>query len=596
MALAHALSAALEQGALQGTWITAERALAPLDPLLGFVARRRLKRLLDDARFRALNDDPSHVLWVAALLAVKPVPESKLDDLSAVRAELEAFGPRTIPKRFPWLTVGLVTMTLLLVLTGWVARGLLAPFDARATPAGRALGDGLTEFVATLGRDRSAHALARESAVGPRARQALGGDGIKDLTRLLDAAESLNRSSREANPTFARDAFLGATERMDATLARKKLPFFVDSDVLPTTSGWRPLLMSSYVEREVELVLGGQHVRALHLWRLDRLSLRMGALGYTRPRTPAALVLLDQSEEDLVRWVLPALPEGEAMELVDEETALEPEPWVTDVERRAAGVLRRHYAALGSDPAVGRVGQLLARRRALVKKWKASLSGQGIELVVPERLVPERDYAKELEIRITRENLREWDAIHDELLSRDVLAGFARIRDRYTLSVERHEAQHRFDYSRGFVPLPDLVARLLGVESPLDAPEGGLAASVRNEFSAYLAQLGTGPDSPLLDLVLMTRLSLSRITMGSAHSRAVIASLLAVGRELGIAPEPYFERGMRRRDVADLFLAIASHPPEKIRAGALSAYQKCFGIPLPSVTSRKVNDNTAWRH
>jgi hypothetical protein len=354
--------------------------------------------------------------------------------------------------------------------------------------------------------------------------------------------------------------------------------------------------MSSYVEREIELTLGGRRIRALHLWRLDRLNVHFGMLGYTRPRTPVALVLLDQSETDLVRWVLPALPEGEAMELVDEETAMRPEPWVTDVERRAAGVLRKHYAALRADAAVERVARLLARRRALVKKWRASLSGQGLALAIPERLVPERDYAQELAIRITRPNLREWDEIHEELLSSELLRGFARIRDRYTLSIERHEAQHRYDFSRGFVPLPELVMRMLGTENPLDAPEGGHTASVRNEFSSYLAQLAHAPDSPLLDLVLMTRLSLSRHTMSGAHSHAAVTALLAVGRELGIDPEPYFERGMRRRDIADLFLAIVSHPPERIRTGAVVAWAKSFGEPLPSVTNRSIHDNRTWRH
>jgi hypothetical protein len=94
----------------------------------------------------------------------------------------------------------------------------------------------------------------------------------------------------------------------------------------------------------------------------------------------------------------------------------------------------------------------------------------------------------------------------------------------------------------------------------------------------------------------MTRLSLSRDTMGSSHSHAAVACVLAVGRELGIAPEPYFERGMRRRDVADLFLAVASHPPAGLRAGAASAYQKSFGVPLPAVERRSVRDNVTWRH
>jgi len=94
----------------------------------------------------------------------------------------------------------------------------------------------------------------------------------------------------------------------------------------------------------------------------------------------------------------------------------------------------------------------------------------------------------------------------------------------------------------------------------------------------------------------MTRLSLSRITLGTAHSRAAVGCLLAVGRELGIDPEPYFERGMRRRDISDLFLAIASHPPANIRSGATAAYAKSFGIPLPSVSKRIVHDNETWRH
>jgi hypothetical protein len=53
---------------------------------------------------------------------------------------------------------------------------------------------------------------------------------------------------------------------------------------------------------------------------------------------------------------------------------------------------------------------------------------------------------------------------------------------------------------------------------------------------------------------------------------------------------------MRRRDVADLFLAIVSHPPERIRSGAVAAWAKSFGEPLPSVKNRTVRDNPAWRH
>ena len=597
MPLAHELSAALEEGAKRGSVVSARVALRALDPLVRLVAGRRLSRLVERAKRETTNDDPSHVLRVAALLAVQQAPEASLDDPNAVEAALAAFGPRTIEKRVPWWTLSAFAFLCFAVASGFVLRKVLAPFDARETPAGRALGEGLAEFVRLApGGPSGALATAREVSTGRAARGAFGDDGAARLERLLSSAERLAAAKPESGGSVERDAYLASAENVGRLLKEKKLPFFIDADVLTDAASFRPILMSSYVEREIEVVLGGRHVRALHLWRLDRRGVRFGALGYTRPRTPAALVLLDQVETDLVRWVLPALPEGEAMELVDSETALRPEPWVTDVERRAAGVLRRHYAPLLADPAVARVGRLLARRRALVKKWTASLSGQGLSFNVPERLVPEGDYSKELAIRITRENLREWDEIHEDLLSRETLEGFAKIRDRYTLSIERHEAQHRFDFSRGFVPLPELVMRMVGAENPLDAPEGGYKASVRNEFSAYLAQLGTGPDSPLRDLVLMTRLALSRDTLGTAHAHAAVSCLLAIGSELGIAPEPYLERGMRRRDVADLFLALVSHPPEKIRAGALAAYQKSFGVPLPVVTSRTVRDNVVWRH
>ena len=243
-----------------------------------------------------------------------------------------------------------------------------------------------------------------------------------------------------------------------------------------------------------------------------------------------------------------------------------------------------------------RVGQLLARRRALVRKWRASLSGQGIELVLPERLVPELDYAKELEIRITRENLREWDALHGELLTPLLLAAFAKFRDAYTLSVERHETQHRLDFMGGMRPLPDVVARLLGIERTLDYPEGSLPERTSAELSAYLAELAQGSDSPLLDLVLMSRLALSRLSLGTPHSYAAVGALLTIGREFGVDADGYLERGMRRANVADLLLLVASHDPPAIREAAAKAYAQCFGEPLVTTRRLSVREHEHWRH
>ena len=612
MTLARKLSAAFEEGAKENSWIAGSARLKNLDPLVRVAARARFAKILERARRATTLDDPAHVLRLAALLAVKPEAECDFDDPASVRAELAALGPRTIPKQGPWWTLGAGALLVGIVVGALFLRRALAPFDARATPAGRALGEGLTRFVAAVNRDaaseRSVLGGARAATTGPEARRAFGDDGVARLVRLLDGAEKVARDAPvappvphpvgdpEPKPAPEVEAFLRGVQDFDVFLRQKALPFFVDAEVLGSPGHFRPLLMSSYVEREVELEAAGKHVRALHVWRLDTLGVRLGALGYTRPRTPAALVLLDQIESDLVRWVLPALPAGETLEMVDEDTEYKGEAWVKEIEARAAEVVRRHYAGARLDGAMQRVGQLLARRRALVRKWRASLSGQGIELVLPERLVPELDYAKELEIRITRENLREWDALHGELLTPRLLAAFAKFRDAYTLSVERHETQHRLDFMGGMRPLPDVVARLLGIERTLDSPEGSLPERTSAELSAYLAELAQGSDSPLLDLVLMSRLALSRLSLGTPHSYAAVGALLTIGREFGVDADGYLERGMRRANVAELLLLVASREPAAIRDAAAKAYAQCFGEPLVTTRRLSVREHEHWRH
>jgi hypothetical protein len=593
MTLRNAVAHALELGAQQGTWVSAREALAPLDPVRRWVARRRLAKVLAETRRRVTSDEPAVQLRAAALLALDPSTAVSLDDAAAVDAELARRGPRSIVKERPYVTLGIAAAVLAAGAGAYGGMRWFAPFDPSASAAGEALGRGLTAFQRTAGFSRQRAVEGGAPLSDGAATRAFGAEGATRFARVLDAAERL---ARAPEPTAERDVFLGASDGFSAFLGDQKLPYYVDAEVIGAGNGLRPLLMSSYVERQVELEAGGHRLRAFHLWALDSRALRIGVLGYTRPRTPAALVQLDQVEEDLVRWVLPALPTGESMELVDERTALSPDEWVTAVELAAAATLRRHYAKLSEDVQVLRVGQLLARRRSLVKKWKASLSGQGMNLIVPERLVPERDYAKDLEIRITRENLREWDELHAELLEPRVLAAFGRLRDRYTLSIERHEAQHRLDFSRGFTPLPEIVARLTGEEDRLAVREGSLAAATRNELSAYLAELGEALDSPLLPLVLMSRLALSRDTLATPHALAAVSALIAVGAELGLGTDELLGRTIRRRDIADLLTRVGAQDPDRVRKAATAAYAKCFGEPLPHVRRLRVVDNPAWRH
>jgi hypothetical protein len=595
MRLGECVSSALAGAAETGSWISAQAALKPLDPLVRVAAGRRLRRAVDQARRATTLDEPAHVLRVAALLALDaPAGELNLDDPAGVAGALAERRLPPVPKQKPWWTIGALLVVAAGVAGAVFVPRLLAPFDPRTTPAGEVLGEGLTAFVGAFGNPQNAKdriAEARAKATGARARRAFGEDGAKRLEQVLDTAEKAAQARGDA-ALAAKDSFIAAADGFSKYLRGAKLPFYVDADVFTYGERVQPALLSSYVEREIELVAEGQRVRALYLWRLGRIGIG-GVLGYTRPRTPEALVLLDPIETDLVRWVLPALPPGERVELFDDESA--GEEYAHAAQLAAGDIVRRHYAPL-LDAEVTRVGKLLARRRALVEKWRRSLTGQGVTFLVPDRLIPEADYASELEIRITRPNLREWDELHAELLSPPLLAAFAKLRDRYTLSIERHETQHRLDFLRGFLPLPPLAARLAGVEDPLDLPEGGFAATLRNEFSAYLAQLGQGSDSPLLDLVLMIRLSLNRGTAGGAHSRAAVAALLSVGGELGLDAEAYLAGGLARREIAELLVRVAEKPPAAIREAAVRAYATSFGVPLARVERREVRQATPWRH
>lgn len=186
--------------------------------------------------------------------------------------------------------------------------------------------------------------------------------------------------------------------------------------------------------------------------------------------------------------------------------------------------------------------------------------------------------------------------LHEELLSPPLLRAFATFRDAYTLSVERHETQHRLDYMSGMRPLPELVARLLGVEDRSDVTEGSAAARTSAELSAYLAELAQGSESPLLDLVLMSRLALNRRTLGTPHAFAALAALLAIARELGLDTDGYLERGMTRADIADLLLLAGAHDPGPIRDAATKAYATCFGAPLVMTKRLGVREHAHWRH
>jgi len=593
------LQAALARGVEAESSIAAHAALGVLDPLLRLVARRRLRKLLERARLLSSDDSPVHRLRVAALLISPLSADFDFYDYEAVVRAYDALGPLPGPRRRgPWLTLGSIASLAVVAAVALLAVRWFSPFDPRKTDAGRILGDELTTFVVKTSNGVSGSSLnaTRAQLTGPVAERALGADTAGALGKLLDASGwvALTTDGSTGNPDIER--FHNAGNELDAQLRRRNLPYFVDVETLHQGQRITPLSMSFYVQRESEYRSGSTRVRTLDLWRLDTLRVRFGALGYTRPRTPAALVLLDQIESDLVRTVLPAVAPGEPAQLVDDETREQGLPWVGQLEKVAGAAIRSHFSALSADPHVVEVGTLLAKRRALVRRWRATLGDGRHRLRVPERLIPEADYSTELHLRVANSELYAWDELHGDLMSKRNYSAFLRLREQYVLGIERHEVEHRLDFARGFRPVPTALCRLLGIEDPLDAPIGSVQERVSSEFSAYLAQLVEAPDSPLLELIVLSTHLLDARSGGGVYWYAALAVLSAVSAELGLQPEQLIGHRVEREKIATLLTQLVARDPMAIRAAASRAYQQAFGEPVPRAVKQILRENEAWRH
>ena len=606
MSLRADIAAALARGVEAESPIAARSALKKLDPLMSLLARRRLARLLERAAREAYSaDDPAHRLRVAALLHAQPKkraresePEIDFDDRAVVLEKYAQLGAQPGPRAHgPWVTLGLITLLGACAAGGVFLRQALAPFDPRETDAGRVLGEGLGLFVARTSNGVTGPDLneARRALSGPIAEHALGSDTVSALGELADATGWVRNARTGAGSESER--YYNAEGALTAVLKRHNLPYFVDADIIARHESPLPILMSFYLEREAEFDANGAKVRALDLWRLDTLGVRFGALGYTRPRTPAALVLLDQIESDLVRSVLPALAPGESSELVDDETREQNLPWVTEIERTAGEAVRKHYAALSADPHVVEVGMLLAKRRTLVRRWRRTLADGGNLLHVPERLIPEADYGKSLHLRVANQELYDWDELHGDLLSKKNYAAFLRLRDPYVLATERHEVQHRLDFALGFRPVPRSLCTILGLENPLDAPTGSLQERVSAEFSAYLAELVESEESPVLELVVLSNLLLNGDLGGGVYWYAALGLFEAVAKELGIDPDTVVGRGrLDRARIAALVGQLITRDGNELRAAGARAYEKAYSEPVPHAVRKLVVANAEWRH
>jgi hypothetical protein len=593
--LTRAQQYALSRGIAAESAIAADETLARLDPLVRSAVRRRIRKLLRRVELETASTEVAHRLRLAYLYGARQTVADPEDTFSVAEAAAALPAPSSVGRTGPWLVAALSAFMLVLGGAGLWLRHALRPFVPLETPAGNLLGDKLADHVVALSRHDAAGAQAsREALTNVAATTALGADGVQRINGVLSSMQAFYAPAPDPEPRPRIEAFQNAVTGLDHVLQTRALPYFVDAEIRFAPDA-QPLPMSYYVQRETLARVEGKQHRVVRLWRLDTLGVAQAMLGFTRPHTPAAIVLLDQVESDLIRFTLPAAAPQGSVELTDDETREKSEPWVVELEERATKAMGAHYRSLGGALASDaiRIGTLLSRRRNLVRKWAALLRGQGMELVVPAQLFPEVDYAKELELRIPRADLDDWNDLHDELRTR--LPGFEALRDRFVQGVERHEVQHRLDYARGLIPVPAFLCDVLGLESPLDAAYGSLAARSRDEASAYLAEVARPGDSPLLDVIILAHFMLDRRQLGSPYSYAALEVYAALGKALGINVEALLGRSISRERFARLAEAVWEHPPAELRDAARRAYASDFGAPLPEVSFAAARDNAYYR-
>jgi len=605
-------------------------ALATVDPLLRFWARRRFRLAITEAllttppaeRADPEPQDEGHVLRLAYLsIAGATQPPRAQGTVATIQAfETTRRVARPAARHRWWLTGILGLATLLAVGCGGVL-GLRAlrgspplPADPPPPPAGafahggvphrggpvldRALGRDLPDFLIALDAWRRARGqgmptgdLARrldelegsvDRLLARPVREALGEPAAQWLNWLLDLARALATTRHLDRLT---KPYVQTVVALNDALAARGLGYYLDSDVVWATGDVRYVILYVFrVERVRRLSTGQRSVRALHLRRLDKLNWAHSALGFTRREHHEALVLLDSVDDILVTYLLPALGSSR-LRLTDRATARAGLAWPAEISARAAAAIRGDLARLPglTLEAAKRLAGLLARRSALIDRWQQRLGNLGWGMVEPTGLTFDWDYRKALRHVIGVRELDEMAKLDRALRAPGMRQALAALRTMVAASVAHHEAQHRLDYdwlaSRA---LPAVLRRRLGpvVQRGRARPR---VRRARDELSAYLAELARARNSTQLDLALIARFAFDQNHANSPECHAAQIILEGLAARLGLAPATGRGAGQPRgRDrYAMVYLRLTDADSATLRRAAQRLWEDLFGVGLP---------------
>ncbi|MBS2013759.1 MAG: hypothetical protein JST00_12780 [Deltaproteobacteria bacterium] len=477
-----------------------------------------------------------------------------------------------------------------------VDRRTLEPFRlAPSTEKGDdVVGRRLAKLVVALDRSTRAGApaqamtdlgVAETELLGEETRAALGEPAVAALREVVVAAKTAAhaRVKDEASVT----ALDVAVARLDNALLAAHLPYFVDASVIVTRDRSRRIvLLYGFATVGTSLYASGaDRVRTVRLRRLDHLNWSHSVLGFVNLLRAQAVVLLDPIEEQLARYVLPALAPDAPMPFGGEEA--KPSPSAIAIGARAGAVAREELGGLpGVQADVAReVGEALRARRGLYEEWnRGSDSELGLGVRPPKGLaldVPIAVFAERAAGLVPRADLATLAEIQARLERDDAARTHGALRDAFADSVERHEAQHRLDAM--------MHLRMSAAVRAVVHGEGANVATIRNgvnnELSAYLAQIARDPKMPRTTYSLLVRFVVNPRTRVSSEGIAGVLATEALARELGAADTTplVVDRRLDEERLVRAHRVITEAKPELVASAARRAWATIFGRELPAL-------------
>ena len=128
----------------------------------------------------------------------------------------------------------------------------------------------------------------------------LGGPAARGLGAVMENMDRLAKGSGPPEPELVA-AYERSVVKLSAALATLGQPFYLDAELHPFRNRVQPVLMSYYVQGEARVVGSHPSIRVVRLCLREERNISQGRGVFTRPGIDAAIVLLDQAEEALVR-------------------------------------------------------------------------------------------------------------------------------------------------------------------------------------------------------------------------------------------------------------------------------------------------------